>query len=110
MAAPYKLLGENIRTLRRREGLSQETLAEKAHLTPNFISMIERGSAHPSIDSMVEIASALDVEIANLFLEQKETTPAEAARTLKRLIDKDASEAPLLLSLYRAIKNTSPTK
>ena len=110
MTMPYKLLGENIRTFRRREGFSQEQLAEKSKLTPNFISMIERGIAHPSIDSMVEIAAALDVRLADLFLEQIEASPAEAARTLKRLIDKNTSEAPLLLSLYRTIKNNTATK
>ncbi|MBF0620051.1 MAG: helix-turn-helix transcriptional regulator [Candidatus Omnitrophica bacterium] len=105
MATPYRLLGENIRTLRKREGLSQEKLAEKSKLTPNFISMIERGAAHPSIDSMIEISAALNVDLADFFLEQKEKSPAEASRELKRLVDKAPAEAPLLLALYRTIRN-----
>lgn len=103
MPTPYKLLGENIRSLRRREGLSQEKLAEKSRLSPNFISMIERGAAHPSIDSLLEIATALDTDLAELFLQQKTKSPAEASRELKRLLDKNPTDAPLLLSLYRAI-------
>jgi transcriptional regulator with XRE-family HTH domain len=74
---PYKLavpqirknrrfLGEAIRASRKRAGLSQERLAEKADLSTVFISRVERGKESPSMDSLVKIAAALSVTVRQL--------------------------------------------
>lgn len=61
-----RLLGEAIRLHRRRAGLSQEKLAEKADLHPNFLGDIERGEENISVDALVRLASALKVKVAAL--------------------------------------------
>jgi len=61
-----RLLGEAVRTRRRKVGLSQERLAEQADLSTVFISRIERGIESPSIDNLVKIARALGVKVRNL--------------------------------------------
>ena len=68
--AHRQLVGENVRTLRKARGWSQEKLGEKADLSYKFIGEIERGIVNPSLDSLSGIASALDIEISKLFLNE----------------------------------------
>jgi transcriptional regulator with XRE-family HTH domain len=47
--------------------MSQEELADEAETRRALISQIERGEANPTLDSIVKIATALGVEIGELF-------------------------------------------
>ncbi|MDR2257890.1 MAG: helix-turn-helix domain-containing protein [Treponema sp.] len=62
-------LGKNIKILRARRGLSQADLSEKADISINFLSNIERGIKFPQPDMLSKIANALGVEVNELFLE-----------------------------------------
>jgi XRE family transcriptional regulator, regulator of sulfur utilization len=59
-------LGENIRALRKRSGLTQEALAEKSALHHNFIGDVERGEENVSIDALIRIANAMNVRLSDL--------------------------------------------
>ena len=48
-------------------GLSQEELAFRAELDRTYISQIERGVSNPSLLVMLKIATALKVEMVDLF-------------------------------------------
>ncbi|HWD92914.1 MAG TPA: helix-turn-helix transcriptional regulator [Verrucomicrobiae bacterium] len=61
-----KILGEQVRLYRKLSRLTQEKLAEKAELVPTYISDVERGSVNISVDALVRIAKALNVELADL--------------------------------------------
>lgn len=58
----FKILGENIRTLRIEKGLTQEQLAELSDLHRTYIGAIERGERNISLKNIVAISSALNVE------------------------------------------------
>lgn len=58
-----------LRKYRRDRGLSQESLAERAGLHRNFISLIERGVNKPSIDSLFQLALALEISPIDLVRE-----------------------------------------
>jgi len=62
-----RILGQNIRKERKRVGLSQEKLAEKADLHPVYVGDVERGEEIVSIDSLARIAKALKVALHDLF-------------------------------------------
>ncbi|MDR2742083.1 MAG: helix-turn-helix transcriptional regulator [Treponema sp.] len=62
-------LGGNIKILRARRGLSQADLSEKADISINFLSNIERGIKFPQPDMLSKLANALGVEVNQLFLE-----------------------------------------
>jgi transcriptional regulator with XRE-family HTH domain len=59
-------LGEAIRALRKKQGDSQEELAKSAGITPNMLSLIERGEGNPSWVTVKGIASALGVPVSKL--------------------------------------------
>jgi transcriptional regulator with XRE-family HTH domain len=59
-------LGDAIRELRQRQGDSQKKLAGDAGITPNMLSLIERGEGNPSWATVEGIAKALSVPMADL--------------------------------------------
>jgi transcriptional regulator with XRE-family HTH domain len=61
-----RILGETVRCYRKQAGLSQEKLAEKAELSPVFISLVERGVENISVDALARIAKALSVRVRDL--------------------------------------------
>lgn len=57
----------NIKKERQKQRLSQEELAEKANLHPNYIGLIERQQRNISILALEKIAKALNVSITEIL-------------------------------------------
>ncbi|WP_323042251.1 helix-turn-helix domain-containing protein [Gemmobacter sp.] len=55
--------GGRIRELRRKAGLTLQTLADQAGISVGFLSQVERDKATPSLGTLASLASALGVEI-----------------------------------------------
>jgi transcriptional regulator with XRE-family HTH domain len=62
-----KKFGKRLRYLRRDRDMTQEHLAELTDLSVNFISLLETGQSSPSLESIVKIAKALEVDAGELF-------------------------------------------
>lgn len=62
-------VGEKVKNLRLKMGLTQEELAERSDLTKGFISQLERGNTSPSVDTMAHIVRALGTNLAEFFSE-----------------------------------------
>lgn len=62
-----KKLGLRIATLRKKQGLTQEALAELIGCSVEFISLVERGVNAPSVAGLQGFADALKVEVRDLF-------------------------------------------
>ena len=60
-------LGANVRSFRKRAGLSQERLAEKADLHPVYISQVERGTKAVLVEALWKLSRALQVRMSALF-------------------------------------------
>ena len=60
------VLGAAIREQRKRSGMSQEVLAEKAELHPNYLGRVERGEEHISLAALRRIARVLGVRVSEL--------------------------------------------
>ena len=56
-----------VKFCRRKLGLSQEALAERANLHRTYISDVERGTRNLSLHSISKLAAALEVSIPTLF-------------------------------------------
>ena len=59
-------LGRNLRRQREKRKFTQEKLGELAELDPTYISGIERGIRNPSLLSLLRIAKALGIPVADL--------------------------------------------
>jgi len=62
----HRVLGDTIRSYRKRARLSQEKLAEKADLHHNYIGEIERGEKSATINTLLKIANALGIRVRDL--------------------------------------------
>lgn len=66
-----KIIGNNIRFIRKNEKLSQEKFAEKVELSPQFVSDVERGIEGISLITAINICNIMkcspDVLFANLI-------------------------------------------
>ena len=69
------IFGSNLRKFRGCREWSQMELAEKADISMNFLSEIERGNKWPSPENLQSLADALGVEVYELFRPESETDP-----------------------------------
>jgi transcriptional regulator with XRE-family HTH domain len=70
------LLSANLKKLRNRREWSQMELAEKAKISMNFLSEIERGNKWPYPETLQNLASALGIRVFELFKSEKDADPA----------------------------------
>lgn len=61
-----QMFGERIRELRSTAGVSQEELASRCGLHRTYIGSVERGERNVSLQNIVKIARALDVDPGTL--------------------------------------------
>lgn len=69
MELNLKALGRRIRHYRKLKGWKQRQLAEVIDVTDEYISHIENAHARPSLDKMVAIANALEVDMNTLLID-----------------------------------------
>jgi transcriptional regulator with XRE-family HTH domain len=74
-------IGEVLRRLRERQGLSLRTLATRAGFSASFLSQLENGQVSPSIASLGRIAANLGVTLVDLFeaTQEREAVVVRAA-------------------------------
>lgn len=60
-------IGQTIREIRTSRGLSQEEFAAAANLGRTYMGRVERGEQNISIQNLIQIAFALNVEVGNLI-------------------------------------------
>jgi transcriptional regulator with XRE-family HTH domain len=80
----HAALGEKLRKKRLSLELSQEAVAEKSNLSVGFYGNVERGNNILSIDSLVRVANALDLDLNYLLFD---FMPKDADKKLQAEID-----------------------
>lgn len=78
-------IGEKIRNLRLASDLTQAELAERAGLTKGFISQLERDLTSISLDSLIDILTAMNIPLSGFFGEtpsEKVVYPQEGRTTI----------------------------
>ena len=81
MANIQRVLGNNVRRLRNRNGWSQIFLADRLDVSVSFISIIESGQRGVSLQLIEEIANVFEVPVPYLF------TDHEAEKNPQKNID-----------------------
>ena len=64
-----KAVGRRIKEAREKRHLTQEELAARIDISPTHVSVIERGTKIPRLDTFVAIANALEVSGDALLLD-----------------------------------------
>ena len=92
-------LGQRIQYLRKQQKLTQEALAELVGIDPKNISKIENGNNYPSAETLTAIATALNVDIYELFV----FSPIPYEQMREEIISSLNSDK-ILLYLYKCLK------
>lgn len=79
------MLKENIKSLRKRKGLSQEELAIKLNVVRQTISKWEQGLSVPDSEMLIRISEIFDVSVSTLL---GETIPESKVDDLKTISEK----------------------
>lgn len=77
-----EVLGGRLRALRARRGETLSETAERAGISPQYLSEVERGRKEPSSEMIAALAGALDTSLADLTTQVTEDlrgTPAPSA-------------------------------
>lgn len=64
--ARRRAVGERIRSMRLRAGLTQEAVSLRSGISLASYNRIEQGHASPMLDSLIRIADAIGVPLADL--------------------------------------------
>lgn len=119
-------IGEKIRTLRTKKGLTQKQLGDLCGMADSAIRRYENGRANPKIETLQRIAAALDVKICYsedgkpCFLDKiLESTGEKAFKSIivnQKDIYEKVAEMPettpdtLILDLYHQLNDTGQDK
>ena len=76
------MLNENLKTLRKAKGLSQEELAAQLHVVRQTISKWEQGLSVPDAAQLIDLAAALDTSVAVLLGEAPAAAEPEGIQVL----------------------------
>lgn len=100
----YKELGKRIRAERRKQDLTQEKLAEMAEISDSFMGHIERGGRTLSIETLVKLSNALNLNIEYIICGehnyQPDMLPAEILDALNRM---STSQRKVFLNMMKTL-------
>ena len=85
-----KVLASNMKFYRKKLGISQAKLAEKANITDNYIALIETGKRFPSVTMLERIAEVLQKDTLELFSLKQDEAHQKGALKTKILTDIEA--------------------
>jgi ribosome-binding protein aMBF1 (putative translation factor) len=60
-------VSEILRDERRKRGLSMTEIAQRAGLSQQMVSYVERGLRNPTLDTMLRISDALDIDLTDVI-------------------------------------------
>jgi transcriptional regulator with XRE-family HTH domain len=105
-------LGQRIRHLRKRAGISARALASKAGLTQSHLSKLETGAAKPSLEALERICRAMGVSLAEFFAagEEQLCLPAHIDKLFQELKSLTPKQAKYLREFVAAMKEDGRAK
>ncbi len=62
-----QLLGSTIKELREKQKLTQEDLADKAHINVSYLAKIENGYVNTTVRYLIKLSRGLGIKVKDLF-------------------------------------------
>lgn len=112
MVSLSQQFGQRIKEIRKAARLTQEKFAEKAGLSPEYISRIERGIAQPSFKTLETMADVLNIYVKDfwdfkspvLFKNKKQEASQKKEYVDAISSELEGMEARELLAVYNVVK------
>ncbi|HTZ72906.1 MAG TPA: helix-turn-helix transcriptional regulator [Candidatus Aquilonibacter sp.] len=106
------LIGERIRMLRERRGLTQGDIEERTGLLRCYTSRVENGHTVPSLETIEKIARALEMPLYQVFYDGEKPPDVEPLVTdgrRKLPFGKNEGDAKYIQSLLRFVEKMDST-
>lgn len=99
------MLGENLKTLRKKKGFSQEELATRIHVVRQTVSKWEKNLSVPDADTLIRLAEILEVSVSELLGEkiENESMTSDVAEQLSRINEQLAIKNRRVHRIWKAI-------
>ena len=78
--------GEKIRAVREKKHLTLKMVAQQAGVSESLVSQIERNRVSPAIDTLLSLATVLDINLEYLFEEYNRRRPVSIIRGEERRV------------------------
>jgi transcriptional regulator with XRE-family HTH domain len=110
-----KLVGLNIREIRKMHKMTQEELAERSGLQTSFLAGVERGERNITLETLEKIISGLEVNASTLFnlnnvVPDDHFSKKEIINLIMHLlVERNIGETKLIYKLTREIFDTYKT-
>ena len=89
--------GEKFRQVRKRSGMTMKEVADRAGVSESMISQIERNRISPAIDTLLDVAEILHIDMEYLFKDLRQEKVMNVVRRNERLkIEKNGVMMELL--------------
>ena len=96
-------IGELVREYRLRKKLTQQELAEKSDLSLPFINLIENNRRNLSVDALLKILSALEIDPSDFFRPLSQTSDDNLQLLIEKIqLNKNRTE---IIDLFLNILN-----
>ncbi|MCP9016945.1 helix-turn-helix domain-containing protein [Streptococcus sp. CF8-6] len=96
-------IGELVREYRLSKKLTQQELAEKSDLSLPFINLIENNRRNLSVDTLLKILSAMDIDPSDFFRPLSETSDDNLQLLIEKIqLNKNRTE---IIDLFLNILN-----
>ena len=100
----YKLIGSRIKAQREKICFTQETVAEKAGITTVYLSKIENGKVHPTLDTLGAICSVINCDLGSLLLHSNLESSNDQIERIVQIFNSCAPNVkPIALSLLEQL-------
>ena len=117
MDSLVKLVGSNIKEIRKLKKLTHEELAEKCGLQTSYLDGVERGDRNITIQTLEKNTEGLEEALSSIFkfdtlnFDNKYFEKKELVLILQNLIeDRNESEIRLILNIANEVINTYEKK
>ncbi|MCM1168092.1 MAG: helix-turn-helix domain-containing protein [Lachnospiraceae bacterium] len=103
-------LGQRVRILRQKRGLTQVQLAEKLYISESYIALIEADKRNPSMDIVTKLADYFcvtsDYLVKGGAIDYKDTSAKEWSEIIKGRSDKEIRHAlDMVKSFFKFLDN-----
>ena len=99
----YRAIGQRIRAERQKNKMTQERLGELCGLSTAHVGHIERGTRVPSLQTLCQIASTLDVSVDFLLLDSLNEPRQVLAAVGSQLRGKSDAQVRAFLNAVKAL-------
>jgi len=102
----FQQIGKHIRTQRKLAKLTQEQLADRAHLSPAYLSHVEHGRKNISLMALLRIAKALEIPADRLLESSDADSTSHILTAINELLAECSSEdQKIIFEVARTLKS-----